>query len=468
MLSRLGTLLVAALVGVLLTACDDDNSPSPTIAADYTYDDGPYLLFDADPGTVCVHWLTASPTTSKVEYGLASRDQSAVDDTRTRLHRVCLSGLAPASTYTYALPDAPQLGEHQFTTPKNDGTTRIFVVGDMQPDDPLTDGSVALVAESLAVLDKDLWIQVGDICHTGSRLERWNRLFQAIAPLTAVSPLIAVIGNHDWDNDEGKNWASLFPFDFVDPAHGRYQSFDLDDVHLVMLDNFEFDYAMTAAQLDWLETDLDQARALGRWVFVFMHLSILSSGTSNMKFALQEQLVPLFDKYGVHGVFYGHDHMYEHYLYTYGASGLFHSPDHDWPHQAVHYWETGGGGAALEHEYGLVDAAEPIVVNRRWWDDALGDYRLVPVERHPWNPSRFVARVPETWTPGGRAYYHDSAVEPYQDDMALYGQEYGENTLHYMQMDIAPGSVTVSARYPDGVLLTGPNGDQPQEWVFSR
>ena len=318
-------------------------------------------------------WRGGRQLAMKTRAWLASRDQSAADDTRTRLHRVCLSGLAPASTYTYALPHAPQLGEHQFTTPKNDGNTRVFVVGDMQPDDPLTDGSVALVAESLAVLDKDLWIQVGDICHTGSRLERWNRLFQAIAPLSAVSPLIAVIGNHDWDNDEGKNWAS-----------------------------------------------------------------------------------------------HGHDHMYEHYLYTYGASGLFHSPDHDWPHQAVHYWETGGGGAALEHEYGLVDAAEPIVVNRRWWDDALGDYRLVPVERLPWNPSRFVANVAETWTPGGRAYYHDSAVEPYQDDMALYGQEYGENTLHYMQMDIAPGSVTVSARYPDGVLLTGPNGDQPQEWVFSR
>jgi len=474
-------------VAVLAIGCGDDLEPRDTVL-DYRWEDGPWLTWHSDPATaVTISWLTGARSRGCVRFGsepdaLDARACEGNDD--DTLHRVALEGLEPDTTVYYAIENTLEgsAGPFSFrTAPSTARTLRFGVVGDMQPDRPDLVESNVYMAERLAEVDVDFWVQVGDIAHTGGSNESWHRLMESLPLFAAEAPLLAVLGNHDTWGDGGRNWARLFPHAFAhgatgeneDASTGRYYSLDVLDVHLVVLDNFDGARAgettpMSSAQIDWLEQDLAAARAADRWIFVFFHLSILSTGSQNMDFELQKQLVPIFARHGVDGVFYGHDHMYEHYLYAYGDDGLLHDPDDATTAlHPVHYWLTGGGGAELESGYGILDRGVS-QLERTWYDAASDVWRAVPVEIRAWDPTYAVDDVPSAFSPGGANVVHDCRVACYQSDAAHYGHDYGENTLHYMIVEVSDATATVSAHYPDGALIDGPDGTQPQTWTLRR
>ena len=243
------------------------------------------------------------------------------------------------------------------------------------------------------------------------------------------------------------------------------------NAYFIALDPYEHYNRISKTQLGWLENELKQARASREidWIFVFMHPSILSTGTTPVYFDLQETLIPLFDRYAVSAVFYGHDHHYEMYSYTYGGNGLLFDPSHQWFHSDVKYILTGSAGARLEIDYSVLKR-RPYNYRRKWFSTADNVFQTKTYIRDPWNESRQIERVSEKFpdfdTPGQHTY-HLSGEEIYQTDITDFGYIYGEQTMSYVRVRIDGTTCQISAHYPEGDLIRGPKADLPQFWTLT-
>jgi hypothetical protein len=157
--------------------------------------------------------------------------------------------------------------------------------------------------------------------------------------------------------------------------------------------------------------------------------------------------------------------MFEHYEVTYGP-WVF-SADDEPSGEPIHYFLTGGGGARLEFEYGLLE--RPVTTSEATYHNIdTGEDRTFHFERRPWDDGRINELAEPAWSPGGAAYFHDCTTACYQDDAGFWGQHYGENVLHYLTLDVSAEEAVVTARYPDGSVMSGPDGMNPQTWRILR
>jgi Calcineurin-like phosphoesterase len=167
---------------------------------------------------------------------------------------------------------------------------------------------------------------------------------------------------------------------------------------MVSMDNFDnkskgSDYFSTA-QLNWLEGDL--ARNQNQWKFVYFHIPMYSDGDFASSKELCEQLEPIFYKYEVDVVFYGHDHHFESFLVN-GTSA----------YGGIYHFVVGGGGGGI---------------------DPMG------------NTEKYGARA---WpTPSMRVSESDGR---YAVNYGSQYQLYAELTHHYMKVEVNGESATFSA-----------------------
>jgi hypothetical protein len=450
------------------------------------YNDGPWLLFGSDPTTsMKILWLTAEKNTSVVYYGTdpGNLDLQMKENFSKNLHRIELTGLTPDTTYYYRIPetfDTPHSATlFNFTTaPTAARSFKFAVIGDKQPTTDQLLYTNMLVADGVIAGDYDFITQVGDLASSGAELNDWHMVLQSISKMGANTPLQMAMGNHDYGGTIGAtNWRNLFPYDFAAGMGRSYHSFDYLNAHFVMIDNFERLYSMSPGQLQWIEDDITDAKDRGQeWIFVFFHLSVFTVSTSGLYTDLQKQLVPLFDKLPVDAVFYGHDHDYQAYNFTYGKNGLVFDKDHTWPHRSVPYFCTGGGGANLEVDYGVLTMS-PSQYTVDWYNISSGAPQTITYEKRAWNKDNFVTNpgFPINYTQysdsgeyDGKYYFYDPTVENYADFADQYGFIYGEQTYHYMQIEIDGNTCTISARYPNGVVLSGPGNTNPQIYTLSK
>ncbi|MDX9720476.1 MAG: metallophosphoesterase family protein [Myxococcota bacterium] len=408
----------------------------------------------------------------------------AVDDVRRNVHQVQVEGLEAGREYFFRIErGSEQLGlpkTYRFRSWREESQAlRLVVLGDMQPSSLEAVFNVRRGLQAVRAERPELVVQLGDIVQRGDSAEHWDLLLSALddvlvdwalGPFPQVFadvPLVTVLGNHDILGDGGKNWSSLFagPSD-ADPR-GRYFSHDLGLVRLIVLDAYEVEVGLSQSQLAWLDTQLASARDAAQWSLVFLHPSLLSTGTANMERELQALLVPRFARFGVHAVFFGHDHMYEHYEYTYGAMGLVHHPNDVPASRATHYFLSGGGGAPLEHEYGLCTRM-PEESEYRWYDLEQRAWVTMQTWERPWNPELVNPSAPEVARAVAPAYCHDRLVEAYQSELDIYGHDYGENTMHYILVDISRDVLELSVHYFDGSLIVAPEGQRVQRWQLLR
>ncbi len=460
--------------------------PSPTILNGNGHTDGPWLTwYNNRPNeSICITWLTAQSNSSTIFYGTnpSNLNQLAIGSGEY-LHKVYLNGLQPNTTYFYYIPETfeqtHQNSVFNFTTASSTQESFKFaIVGDMQPTNEIMMNKCGMVADALINGEFDFICQLGDVASDGGDLEDWHRVFNSFARVAANTPIQAVIGNHDWDAPFGSsNWAALFSYPYQNPSLGRFYSFDYHNAHFVMIDNFEHYYMMSDIQLDWIRNDIIQARANGQdWIFCFFHLCMMTTATSGMMWDLQRKLVPIFDQQDVDAVFFAHDHDYEHYNYTYGWNGLIYDESHNWEHNEVHYFCSGGGGANLEVDYGVLESGSMLSTGSvRWWNTNLNQYQDISYQCRPWNASNFITHptFPENYTHWasqdlGKYYYHLPAQEAYHDAWQNLGLEYGEQCYHYIQVEIDGQNCTLSVRYPNGDLLRGPADAVPQQWNFQK
>jgi len=123
-------------------------------------------------------------------------------------------------------------------------------------------------------------------------------------PGAARNRFFPIIGNHDWDADDGQTYLGYFTL----PGNERYYDFPWGPVHFFALnaDSREPDgVSMNSVQAHWLQKSLSTSTA--PWQVVYFHQPPYSSGQHG---SVEWMRWP-FAQWGADAVLSGHDHIYE-------------------------------------------------------------------------------------------------------------------------------------------------------------
>jgi 3',5'-cyclic AMP phosphodiesterase CpdA len=166
-------------------------------------------------------------------------------------------------------------------------------------------------------------IHLGDMVRK-AELDQYRTFFAAVRQ-DLRKPLLSVIGNHEFNGDEGL----VFYHEIFGPD---YYSFQLNNNYFIMVDDAAKE-GMSQEQLSWLETELQKSQA-ARTRLVFFHIPLFDPrGGENhhcLRPELAAKLAALFKQYKVTYIFAAHIHDY----YTGTWDG-------------IPYTITGGAGAKL-------------------------------------------------------------------------------------------------------------------------
>jgi uncharacterized protein (TIGR03437 family) len=260
-------------------------------------------------------------------------------------YRAELTGLAPGTDYSYRVMVGgqnltPEV-QYRFRT-ASPGPFSFLVFGDSGQGSP---GQQA-VAIRLAAEQPNLVLHVGDVAQIEGLFDEYaSYYFEFYWTLMRQVPFFTVPGNHDYITAYANPYLSFQapPVDSVPaPDEGRYYSFDRGDVHFIAIDSNLLSYeGASRRMLAWLENDLATTRATWRIPF-FHHLPypIDHHLGDPVCAAAQQQLVPLFERYGVQLVFSGHEHTYQRTKPMRGGIPVTSGP-------GTVYMVSGGGGGTL-------------------------------------------------------------------------------------------------------------------------
>jgi hypothetical protein len=293
-----------------------------------------HLAWAEDPSTtLTVVWRTWHLSTpSEVQYRPASQTQWLTvlgaprpSGTAGTLHEVTIRSLAAATAYEYRVRGDDGMWSEVFTArtapPPGPGTFDFVYVADTGlsgRSDGLATGTEQVV-EEIADLDPLLILAGGDYAYYNTD-KRYGTLdntidawFNQMAPIATSSPLMPTYGNHEVLLGEGfTSWAARFATPEGLDGRRNY-SFDIGDVHFVSILAVHDTQGLTAAQLQWIEDDMEAAKDAGqRWIIPFFHVSPFSDGSAHpSNFQLRAQLGPLFEQEGVKLAIASHDQSYE-------------------------------------------------------------------------------------------------------------------------------------------------------------
>ena len=227
-----------------------------------------------------------------------------------------------------------------------------FLRGKLQKKDVRGNKDLGRVFSSIASTENlvtfnegySLSIATGDLTENASYSEYWADLFKQCYKLWDHVPLVTSLGNHDYyTGGRGKGnklggleedcryWHRFItnPTTGGGTLPGHWYSFDQGNAHLVFIDSNgtgwgKFELSCDSQQWYWLENDLrtwrekvDRGENVPQFCFVFLHSAIMSTGFWGRGFnwgndeKAQSYLTPLFRKYGINMVIFGHDHIYQ-------------------------------------------------------------------------------------------------------------------------------------------------------------
>jgi hypothetical protein len=304
-------------------------------AADPPFVIAPYVQH-LDPHAVNIRFETAHRSKASVEVspdapGMPVRAHAP---RRAQFHDLRVDGLAPGTTYRYAVHvEQTATTPVRFTTPTADPSQPFsFVVyGDCRSNPE----AHASVVRSIGAQRFDFLIQTGDLVQRGDSAPQWRQFFGIEAPLLAGKPMYVSAGNHDLDGLlPHKRDAFLRYFGAPPRETSRsYFTFRWGNTRVFVLD---YTLGWLGAQGAWLHAALLNARNEAGLVhrFVAVHHGPYSSGPhgGNEAFAAAGLLDQLRAA-GVALVLSGHDHLYER-----------------GEHQGLKYVVSGGAGAPLYRE----------------------------------------------------------------------------------------------------------------------
>jgi hypothetical protein len=346
------------------------DTPTPTQLIDPT---GlvvwPYLG-ETTTHSISVSWATDRSGDSEVRYSL---DQSynnvtiAADQIYDgkHWHSATITGLSEDTTYFYKIftnnQDLTPWTEITFSTAPSSSTSPFTFVafGDSRSEAPykLPNPAAWEVAAELELHQFDFVIHSGDLVHSGGICSgddsSWNQYIRTYFDLyketLGDSPFLPAIGGHELLGDSCgyQAYTELFQLPTNAPVgyKEQYYSFDWGNTHISSLDVYQ-DFYPGSPQYNWLINDLQTTSQT--WKIVIFHEPPYSAGANGSSLDIRNQLVPVFETYGVDVVFNGHEHAYQRtcpilnnactttedggvvYLVTGGAGANLYNVDEDW------------------------------------------------------------------------------------------------------------------------------------------
>jgi acid phosphatase type 7 len=304
----------------------------------------PFVSF-ATQNSINISWETINPQTAKLVYGekYPLEHEIIVNETN-KIQHITINTLKPATNYFAEVYSGNnnQLPHKIYfkTAPQQTVPFRFGVIGDTESRPFIN----YLVAEHLWDNRPDFFALLGDLTDGGQKAfkDQWNlEFFSGMNSLMSKVPVVPLAGNGEND----LYWFNQYFKPASKTGFYRYSYSNAD--FFVLRSNQKEELAANGIQYKWLEEELKQSKA--EWKFVLLHHAPYSSdeddygdsyrGPSEWGDPKVRELVPLFDKYHVDLVFYGHLHCYE----------------RTWPllnnkvaENGVVYVETGGAGGNLE------------------------------------------------------------------------------------------------------------------------
>ncbi|MRG44018.1 metallophosphoesterase [Chitinophaga sp. SYP-B3965] len=312
----------------------------------------PYVQL-ATQQSIRILWETSEPGVSWVEYGpsLYEAEQplltmKAASADTVAMHEIELTGLAVETDYFYRTVTVLQGGDTliseavPFKTAVKENTPIGFAVfSDSQKNAPIWGKLTALAAKERP----NFAIHGGDLVDYGYVKRNWVEEFFAPAyPFMRSYPIYTIMGNHE-------HGAPYYYQYLSNPNPEYYYTFTYGNTQFFLFDT-DHDVRPGTEVYEWLEREL--ARSTATWKIAMHHHPPFSSDTDDFGETLKggrstlgdpdlKDLPPLYEKYGVDVVFYGHIHTYERTWPILNAQ-----PRGD---KGVRYINIGGSGGDVEH-----------------------------------------------------------------------------------------------------------------------
>ncbi len=451
----------------------------------YPWNDGPYLILRKDPArSITICWITAKRKDSRLSWGERrdSLPHTMVSST-SRFHAITLEKLSPDRKYHYAIEE--DLSRYKrgtvfsFHTAPGKTSTRsamFIAAGDLQPRDYPTFRSNLLLYTRINRENPDFIVQTGDTVQLGTRAGYWHYFLKLLPVMASTRPFLAAIGNHEhYIIHSARNFRRVFPYAYPAKKCGCY-SVDTGNIHFTFLDPYDGGFngmnsKITAWQKDWLESDLENAvHKNAEWIFLVLHQPVFTTGEYANDVRMRNWLLPVLSRFDIDVVFFGHSHLYEHWVYRYGANGYVLNRNDIPGGNDIHFFCIGSSGARLESSYKVFTHKPYRLKKEKWFNLETGKSEIIQHVQYPWNrhavssSSHQYCQYPFT----EKGVYETNPQVSYSTINKWFGYRYGEITLHYAKIHINGTACTISIHYPDGSLLQGINGTSPQIFTLNK
>lgn len=331
-------------------------------------DYGPYLIPTSDPAhemKICGHAsrkilksLKMTADTSRLFYRQKSSNNFSVKPLQFRprgFWSVKLTDLKPETEYEYAVPLLEIQNEKQsesksatyrwsFKTFKIEGkrcdSLDFIYLSDMHAGGRDIGWIVDLIKKKYSEIS--FIVSSGDCVSDSRNFTHWKTLFNQLRPISGNYPFIHSIGNHDGLIPKMANrWKSVLPYELPEPDSGIYYKVCYGNVCFLILDNYNSgnDYPLLSEQqIRWAERTLKGLPDSITIKYLVMHEPFYSTSTTGFRKDLEQNVMPIIEKYDIAGVLTGHVHYFE----------LFHRRDIG-PDQGTTFIIAGGAGGRVEH-----------------------------------------------------------------------------------------------------------------------
>ncbi|HEX5025712.1 MAG TPA: metallophosphoesterase [Agriterribacter sp.] len=312
----------------------------------------PYLQY-ATKNSIRIYWETSDSSSTQVQYGAAKFNTGKPNLSRHQtipglrsMHHIELTGLDPQTNYFYrvlsVLPGGDTIASqvNTFQTAVKDSSAFAFAVFSDSQRDHADTGAWGRVSTQAYQERPNFALHAGDLVDLGYIKDDWvNEFFAPSNAFMKTIPLYTIPGNHEHD--------AAYYYQYMYIPQPYFYSFKYGNAEFFMVDTDQFQEKGTG-----LYNTVEQAlaKSTAYWKFVVHHHPPYSSDEDDFGNTHAEastlgddevrSLVPLYEKYGVDIVFYGHIHTYER---TWPING-----NKVADRNGVIYLNVGGAGGGLE------------------------------------------------------------------------------------------------------------------------
>ncbi|MFK7769230.1 MAG: fibronectin type III domain-containing protein [Mariniblastus sp.] len=275
---------------------------------------------EVETGLAEIAIATAGPKFRENAKRVRSTSQALKSDINTaHYHSVVFRELKPSTVYAYRVGDGTNWSEwfHFRTASESPEPFSFVYFGDAQNEVRSMWSRVIREAQREAPKAAFL-LHAGDLINHAETDAEWGEWFGAGAWLNAMTPSIAIPGNHEHVKDAdgvrrklSHHWRNVFTFPENGPRGLEETCYTLTyhNIRIIGMNSNE----MHEQQAVWLEKVLSENES--QWVICTFHHPVFSTGKKRDNAGLRAIWKPIFDKYKVDLVLQGHDH-------TYGRTGF--------------------------------------------------------------------------------------------------------------------------------------------------